>query len=416
MGTTLSPKRTQATPHQPVDAPRARLTRAGIRKNYNESDTADDHESDDSDFAGESRRPAKRKARQPPSRAPHSKQEAARRKTGNDRSSGSKTIDRPSDERKRVRSRPTRNPSALSSERSLSASQATKSRKSSRRLPSAEFGRKGDPRKHAAETDDAFQQSPGLARSPSGTPTSSQEQAGSQKDQLVIPSRRRTENKERLEDIKRKREKQEERIQQTRLNTVVQLNRKRLECPYCNVRFERKPTKLLRAALKSMEEKDRAFEEQQTAHWHRTLGKNLSGKKIVVRRPVSSMEQFYFCRLHKIECELKPLGRERKYPSSMHFELLANRIHRLRGELMDVIRRKIDSPFRQKAQDAYQELGKNRARSSMGMMARFDETLVYTRSCFISLFSCYDVPELTDTTLYFCNSRVITAPKVLPLF
>ncbi|ORZ02803.1 hypothetical protein BCR43DRAFT_482195 [Syncephalastrum racemosum] len=375
MGTTLSPKGTQASL---VAGPtRARSTRSGKRKNYNESDTEDDHESTDSDFASGTHASAKRTSKQRQSRA-SAKQGPAKRKTTSVQASASLPADRSTVERKRVGSSQSSSTFAPTSKRSLPPNKATKTKASSQRqsLQRANKDIKdGDTEERAGETDDAFQHRPSLGRSQPSSPSSSQEQTSSQQDQLVIPSRRRTENKERLEDIKRKREKQEERIQQTRLNTVVQINRKRLECPYCNVRFERKPTKLLRAALKSIEEKDRAFEKQQTAHWHRTLGKNLSGKKIVVRRPVSSMEQFYFCRLHRIECELKPLGRERKYPSSMHFESLANRIQRLRGELMDVIRRKIDSPFRKTAQDAYQELGKNRARSSMGMMARFDETL-----------------------------------------
>lgn len=94
------------------------------------------------------------------------------------------------------------------------------------------------------------------------------------------------------------------------------------------------------------------------------------------RRPVSNMEQFAFCQLHNIELVVKPKGDEHNWPSVIIFEKLLDRILDFKDELDMVIAKKLDSSYRTLALEAYKDLGMHKARSTMGIMTRFETVLV----------------------------------------
>ncbi|KAI8381202.1 RTC4-like domain-containing protein [Radiomyces spectabilis] len=96
---------------------------------------------------------------------------------------------------------------------------------------------------------------------------------------------------------------------------------------------------------------------------------------LIKKGNIPRKEQESFCHLHKIEITVKPEGRQKGYPSFIDFDQLKGRIHRMRNELEAVILGQEHSPYRNIALKAYETLGKNKARSTMGVMQRFDATL-----------------------------------------
>lgn len=138
----------------------------------------------------------------------------------------------------------------------------------------------------------------------------------------------------------------------------------------------------VKKALKVIKTKDRQYKAEQIEKVkQRSNGKSVDflAKHMEFKRQASNMEQYFFCRLHRVELEVKKYGKEKSYPEHIDFAVVRERVERLRRELEQVIHGKVESPFRQKALQAYEDLGKNRARNTMNVMLRFDETLVILR-------------------------------------
>ncbi|KAI7866373.1 hypothetical protein BDF14DRAFT_1694354, partial [Spinellus fusiger] len=92
-------------------------------------------------------------------------------------------------------------------------------------------------------------------------------------------------------------------------------------------------------------------------------------------KEVSIKDQYAFCRLHDIELVVKPKGLQEGYPTDIDFDAIEKRVVGFQQEIEDVIHGRIKSSYRDTALKAYEMLGKNKARSSMGVMARFETTL-----------------------------------------
>lgn len=60
----------------------------------------------------------------------------------------------------------------------------------------------------------------------------------------------------------------------------------------------------------------------------------------------------------------------------MDCDQVQQRVQHMRGELEAVVEGHVRSVYREVAMNAYRELGRNRARSAMGVMLRFQITLV----------------------------------------
>ncbi|CAG8543442.1 21983_t:CDS:2 [Cetraspora pellucida] len=95
-----------------------------------------------------------------------------------------------------------------------------------------------------------------------------------------------------------------------------------------------------------------------------------------INGPSSSIvDQFEFCRLHDAESHIVPDGLQKNYPLVIDFDTLPNRIEVLFPELLEVATGKTKSLFREIAMDAYNELGKARARKPTVVMGRFQKFL-----------------------------------------
>lgn len=151
-------------------------------------------------------------------------------------------------------------------------------------------------------------------------------------------------------------------------------------CPYCNEVFPPgEMTDRLKRALKMIKQKDEAYAEQEIENrMKRVTGKHkeLLKKQMKVKRPVDGLEQHFFCRLHRAELIVRKEGRAKNYPEEIRFNDIHSRLERLRGELEKIIRQEKKSRFRDIALKAYEEMGKNKARSTLGVMARVDNIMV----------------------------------------
>ncbi|KAI7878920.1 hypothetical protein K492DRAFT_208630 [Lichtheimia hyalospora FSU 10163] len=150
-------------------------------------------------------------------------------------------------------------------------------------------------------------------------------------------------------------------------------------CPYCNEVFpSEEMTDRLKRALKMIKQKDEAYAEQEIENrMKRVTGKHkeLLKKQMKVKRPVDGLEQHFFCRLHRAELIVRKEGRAKNYPEDIRFNDIHSRLERLRGELEKIIRQEKKSQFRDIALKAYEEMGKNKARSTLGVMARVDNIM-----------------------------------------
>ncbi|KAI9021028.1 hypothetical protein CLU79DRAFT_754778 [Phycomyces nitens] len=162
-------------------------------------------------------------------------------------------------------------------------------------------------------------------------------------------------------------------IQKRALNTSPITQPKVSQCPYCHEPFELPLPEPVADALKRIElntrslksSKDGKMSDKSAMQW--TMPQK--------RRKTPIREQYAFCRLHEIELVIKPQGRKENYPENIDFENLENRILNFKDELDDVVFGIVQSSYRSAALKAYEDLGTNKARSTMGVMARFEATL-----------------------------------------
>ncbi|KAI9313279.1 hypothetical protein BX666DRAFT_761868 [Dichotomocladium elegans] len=153
-----------------------------------------------------------------------------------------------------------------------------------------------------------------------------------------------------------------------------------LECPYCHTEFPKQAmTDRLRRALKVVKRKDREYRKQAIEEHMKNVTsethKKILLKELRPRRPVDSLEQHFFCCLHRAELVYKKLGKRKNYPLEINFEGIPARLNRQRGELEKIINNETKSEFRNIALDAYKDMGKNKARSAMGVFSRVDRIM-----------------------------------------
>ncbi|KAI8384597.1 uncharacterized protein BYT42DRAFT_492567 [Radiomyces spectabilis] len=147
-------------------------------------------------------------------------------------------------------------------------------------------------------------------------------------------------------------------------------------CPFCHEELGLPLPYKVDRALNLIKAKDREFANQSAiAAGESVNNASFRARHIQYKRPVDDREEERFCRLHRIELKIKPQGRRKGYPLHIAFEDLEERIQGFRQELMDVIAGRVHSSYRETALKAYKDLGTNKARSVMGVMARFETTL-----------------------------------------
>ncbi|KAI9264073.1 hypothetical protein BDA99DRAFT_559382 [Phascolomyces articulosus] len=154
----------------------------------------------------------------------------------------------------------------------------------------------------------------------------------------------------------------------------------KIDCPFCHTDLGTRKSipEKVRLALKIIRKKDKQFEQEETERIKQrasTKHAQFLEKRLHIQRKASNMEQYSFCRLHRVEIIVKPEGIKKGYPSSIDFDKLESRIHKIKKDLQYVIDGKVESQFRNMALKSYEEDGVNKARSTMAVMSRFDKTL-----------------------------------------
>ncbi|KAI8332992.1 RTC4-like domain-containing protein, partial [Blakeslea trispora] len=150
----------------------------------------------------------------------------------------------------------------------------------------------------------------------------------------------------------------------------------REKCPYCGEIFK-SMTGPLRKAIDNIKEKDREYEKSQNDKLEKESATSIYNlpTNLTLKRRVLPAEKDAFCKLHRIELVIKPEGIKKNYPQKIEFDRIERRIKQMQPELDKIIRNELSSEFRNIAEDAYRNMGVNKARSTMGVMTRFEATL-----------------------------------------
>lgn len=146
-------------------------------------------------------------------------------------------------------------------------------------------------------------------------------------------------------------------------------NKDKVKCPYCSeILFPMRPS--IVKALKEIELKDEK---------HKKAEMKLIDKEdefnMIKTRYISAVEKDEFCQLHYKELVVIPDGFDKGYPSKIDFDLIPQRINKFSKELEDIISKKIQSGYRNIAEEAYREQGITQARSTMSVIQRFHWSL-----------------------------------------
>ncbi|SAL96541.1 hypothetical protein [Absidia glauca] len=139
-------------------------------------------------------------------------------------------------------------------------------------------------------------------------------------------------------------------------------------CPYCHTDLDLKKSRILTKALDDIQRQEKTYLEKQS----RKRKDKPASKKATRRRPNSTKTRLSFCHLHRLELEIKPIGEKEGWPTTIDFDRLKQRIPHFKPDLDSIIANELESSYRLKALAAYKEMGKNKARSTMGVMSRFD--------------------------------------------
>ncbi|CEP18959.1 hypothetical protein [Parasitella parasitica] len=147
-------------------------------------------------------------------------------------------------------------------------------------------------------------------------------------------------------------------------------------CPFCSESIF-PITKPISRALKALEKRDDEFARKQKQRFEDMNGSSSFSRPVGFesKRIVPSEEKDKFCKLHRLELVIKPQGIKEGYPKEIDFEKLEPTIRTFDKELKDVIRRRVHSDYRKLAEEAYEEQGQAKARSTMSLLSRFTATL-----------------------------------------
>ncbi|CAO3611676.1 unnamed protein product [Cunninghamella blakesleeana] len=156
---------------------------------------------------------------------------------------------------------------------------------------------------------------------------------------------------------------------------------KSVECPYCHTFINIEDSNIVSEAYKKIKN----IKLDLTSINHKSNnntdddGDQYNSKNSLSIKPAkpftSNMELYDFCRLHTSELNIKPYCIKKGWPVTILFDDLEERIHVFKDDLDKIIHQKMDSYYRTIALEAYQEMGKHKARSTMGMLVRFEKTM-----------------------------------------
>jgi hypothetical protein len=179
------------------------------------------------------------------------------------------------------------------------------------------------------------------------------------------------------------------------------------KCPYCHQNLEQPLSESLQARLSNIlaslasEEKDDAFEGKIPAidKDHQSSGTTsvqslIRPRYMRIQNQASNNDRYLFCLEHRKEQVILPEGKRKGYYIDINFDDLELRVKEFLQDLEDIINKKTPSIYRDRSLATYEELGKNKARSTLKILDRFESHLVNTGSI---LFCCYTI------LLTFCS-------------
>lgn len=169
-----------------------------------------------------------------------------------------------------------------------------------------------------------------------------------------------------------------------------------MKCPYCHALIDIYESETVAVSYEHIKDMDIKDDDNRTittttassvlTRRNNNVSNNISTKKST-KRTISNMELYDFCRLHTSELEIKPYCQQQGWPVTIVFDELKQRIHALKDDLDKIIYQKINSSYRTLALAAYQKLGKHKARSTMGVLSRFEETLVKRKTEIVNKYN-----------------------------
>ncbi|KAG1450084.1 hypothetical protein G6F56_008453 [Rhizopus delemar] len=181
--------------------------------------------------------------------------------------------------------------------------------------------------------------------------------------------------KPRLSDTSKNSSYQVERL----LESVKEIKRETQEekCPFCDEVLN-PMTEILRKYLDQFEKKNQEHIERQKRKQRKEDAESSFSRPadlIPEKRRVLSADIYEFCKLHRLELVLKPLGKSRGYPPSIDFESIEKRIKNFQDQLQDIISGRIQSKFKTVVTDAYDEFGTGKARGAINVMLRVEKCM-----------------------------------------
>ena len=95
-------------------------------------------------------------------------------------------------------------------------------------------------------------------------------------------------------------------------------------------------------------------------------------------------DRYLFCEIYYAETTIVPDGINKGYPMKIDFESLETRIVQMKGELLDIINKKINSYYRDFSIEICQKVGARKAETPMLIMGSFE----ILKACF-NLFNLF---------------------------
>ncbi|KAI9308622.1 RTC4-like domain-containing protein [Cunninghamella echinulata] len=181
-------------------------------------------------------------------------------------------------------------------------------------------------------------------------------------------------------------------------------SKKVIKCPYCHDILNNDSSvllpKVLQEALDKIKNADQQYDDyRKQENYHNDLPK---------RRRVTNMDQFTFCQLHQLELKIKPEGIKKGYPIDIDFIQLETRVKNLHSEILKLINQETSCHFRTLAIKAYSKFGKHKARNTISVMNRFEDTLP-------GYYGPKGAAIMMNTlTTMFLHTGIITKEKVQP--
>lgn len=171
-----------------------------------------------------------------------------------------------------------------------------------------------------------------------------------------------------------------------------------LKCPYCHQNLVQPLSESLQAKLSSIlaslapDEKEGVNAgESLPTETDLKISDTTSVQSLIRPRymktlnQASNNERYLFCLEHRKEQVILPEGKRKGYYIEINFDDIEPRVEKFVQDLQDIINKKTSSIYRDRALAAYEELGKNKARSTLKILERFESHLVITELNALSL-------------------------------